>query len=59
MVNRLNPLTGCGKTPVFRGSQRELRHKVRGFNRALAPEKQILAFFRSLLKHGPSVSECG
>jgi len=40
--------TGCGKTSVFRGSELQLRHKVQAFNRALAPEEQILAFFRSL-----------
>jgi hypothetical protein len=40
--------TGCGKTPVFSGSELQLRHKVRGFDGALAPEERILAFFRSL-----------
>jgi uncharacterized protein GlcG (DUF336 family) len=42
-------LVCCSKTSVFRGSELQLRHKVQAFNRALAPEKQILAFSRSLL----------
>jgi hypothetical protein len=40
-------LTGCEKISVFRGSELQLRHKVRAFNRALAPEERILSFFRT------------
>ncbi len=32
---------------VFRGSELQLRHKAQAFNRASAPEEQILAFLRS------------
>jgi hypothetical protein len=42
--------TACGKTPLFRRSELQLRRNVRPFNGLLAPEETLLAFFRSRVK---------
>ena len=43
-------LTNCGKTPVFRGSELQLRHKAHGYKKPLAPEVAPVASFPQTFK---------